>query len=70
MIASKPEMSSRLFVDITHIYECQKQLSSFSPNLLYEEELLFGKNLIKFVNLKKTFHLVIEDIFSHKEILK
>lgn len=62
LITTKPEMFSRLSTDITHIYECPKQLSRFSSTLLYERELLFCKILNKFVNLNKTFYLVIEDI--------
>ena len=55
-------MPSGLSADITHIYERQAQLSRFSSTSLYEEEMLFCKILNKFVNLKKTFCLVIEDI--------
>lgn len=62
LITSKPEMSCRLFVDITYIYACQKQLSRFSSTLLYEGELLFCKILSKFVNLKKTICPISEDI--------
>lgn len=62
LITSKPEMASRLSADITHIYEHQKQLSRFSSTSLHEGEILFCKILNKFVNLKKMFCLVFEDI--------
>lgn len=53
LITSKPETPCRLFVDITYIYACQKQLSRFFSTLLYEGELLFCKISSKSVNLKK-----------------
>lgn len=53
-------MPSRLIADITHIHECQEQLSRFSSTLLYEGDMLFYKILNKFVNLKETFYLLLK----------
>lgn len=55
LITLQPEMPSRFTADITHIHECQEQLSRFSSTSLYEGDMLFYKILNKFINLKEIF---------------